>query len=61
MTKSMSKSTSIPSFLYTDEFNVDRLVKLRKEMNKIDEGKTKFTYMPYLSKLCHTLYYNSLN
>jgi 2-oxoisovalerate dehydrogenase E2 component (dihydrolipoyl transacylase) len=50
MTKSMTKSTSIPSFLYTDEFNVDRLVKLRKEMNKIDEGRTKFTYMPYFIK-----------
>ncbi len=50
MTKIMTQSTSIPSFLYTDEFNVDRLVKLRKEMNKIDEGRTKFTYMPYFIK-----------
>jgi len=50
MTKTMTQSTYIPSFLYTDEFNVDRLVKLRKEMNKISHGKTKFTYMPFFIK-----------
>ena len=50
MTKTMTQSTFIPSFLYTDEFNVDKLVKLRKEMNKIDGGRTKFTYMPFFIK-----------
>jgi 2-oxoisovalerate dehydrogenase E2 component (dihydrolipoyl transacylase) len=50
MTKTMTQSTLIPSFLYTDEFNVDKLVKLRQEMNKIDGGKIKFTYMPFFIK-----------
>jgi 2-oxoisovalerate dehydrogenase E2 component (dihydrolipoyl transacylase) len=49
MVKTMTQSSQIPSFLYTDEFNVDKLVKLRKEMNKID-NKVKLSYMPFFIK-----------
>jgi 2-oxoisovalerate dehydrogenase E2 component (dihydrolipoyl transacylase) len=50
MTKTMTHSTQIPSFLYTDEFNVDKLVKLRKEINKLDSKNLKISYMPFLIK-----------
>jgi 2-oxoisovalerate dehydrogenase E2 component (dihydrolipoyl transacylase) len=49
MVKTMTQSTKIPSFLYTDELNVDKLVRLRKEMNKIDT-KLKLSYMPFFIK-----------
>jgi 2-oxoisovalerate dehydrogenase E2 component (dihydrolipoyl transacylase) len=49
MVKTMTQSTQIPQFLYTDEFNVDKLVRLRKEMNKIDQ-KVKLSYMPFFIK-----------
>jgi len=49
MVKTMTQSTYIPSFLYTDELNVDKLVRLRKEMNKID-SKLKLSYMPFFIK-----------
>jgi 2-oxoisovalerate dehydrogenase E2 component (dihydrolipoyl transacylase) len=45
----MTQSSLIPSFLYTDEYNVDKLVKLRKELNKLD-NKMKMTYMPFIIK-----------
>lgn len=50
MTKSMTISNSIPSFLYSDEFNVDNLVALRKETNDLYEKDIKFSYMPYIIK-----------
>ncbi len=50
MTKTMTQSISIPSFLYSDEFNVDRLVSTRKEINKIEQGRIKFSYMPFFIK-----------
>lgn len=50
MTKSMTISNSIPSFLYSDEFNVDNLVSLRKETNELFEKDVKFSYMPYIIK-----------
>jgi 2-oxoisovalerate dehydrogenase E2 component (dihydrolipoyl transacylase) len=49
MVKTMTQSSIIPSFLFTDEYNVDKLVKLRKELNKLD-SKFKITYMPFLIK-----------
>jgi 2-oxoisovalerate dehydrogenase E2 component (dihydrolipoyl transacylase) len=49
MVKTMTQSSQIPTFLYTDEFNVDKLVKLRKEMNKVDQ-KIKLSYMPFFIK-----------
>jgi len=49
MVKTMTQSSHIPTFLYTDEFNVDKLVKLRKEMNKVDQ-KIKLSYMPFFIK-----------
>lgn len=50
MTKTMSQAADIPSFLFTDEINVDKLVKLRKDINKIQGNKLKITYMPFLIK-----------
>lgn len=51
MTKTMTQATSIPTFLFTDEYNVDALVKLRKEMNETIKAKTdKISYMPFLIK-----------
>lgn len=50
MNKTMSQSTSIPSFLFTDEYNVDTLVKLRKEMNKSSKDDFKISFMPFLIK-----------
>lgn len=34
MTKNMTQATSIPSFLFTDEFNLDKIIRLRKEINQ---------------------------
>lgn len=50
MTKTMTQSIQIPSFLYTDEFNVDKLTRVRSEMNRLEKGKFKFTYMPFFIK-----------
>ena len=48
MTKTMTLANQIPSFLYADEYNVDKLVKIRKEINKT--SKLKLTFMPFLIK-----------
>lgn len=48
MTKTMTLANQIPSFLYSDEYNVDKLVNLRKELNKT--SKVKLTYMPFIIK-----------
>jgi 2-oxoisovalerate dehydrogenase E2 component (dihydrolipoyl transacylase) len=48
MTKTMTLANQIPSFLYSDEYNVDKLVNLRKEINKT--SKIKLTYMPFIIK-----------
>jgi 2-oxoisovalerate dehydrogenase E2 component (dihydrolipoyl transacylase) len=49
MTKTMTQAADIPSFLFTDEYNVDKLVKLRKEINTLGVD-VKITYMPFLIK-----------
>jgi 2-oxoisovalerate dehydrogenase E2 component (dihydrolipoyl transacylase) len=49
MTKTMTQAADIPSFLFTDEYNVDKLVKLRKEINSLNKD-FKITYMPFLIK-----------
>lgn len=50
MTKTMTQATLISSFLFTDEFNVDKLVKIRKEINSTPGNKTKITYTPFFIK-----------
>lgn len=50
MTKTMTQATSISSLLFTDEFNVDKLVKIRKEINSTPGNKVKITYTPFLIK-----------
>ena len=50
MTKTMTQATLISSFLFTDEFNVDKLVKIRKEINSTPENKIKITYTPFFIK-----------
>ncbi len=49
MAKTMSKSSEIPSFLYTNEYNVDKLIKLRKEINKLNTNQ-KISYLPFIIK-----------
>jgi len=51
MTKTMTNSTLIPKFLFTDEFNVDKLVKMRSEANNLPGNKKlKLTYTPFFIK-----------
>jgi len=50
MTKTMTQATLIPSFLFTDEYNVDKLVKIRKDINSTPGNKTKLTYTPFFIK-----------
>lgn len=50
MTKSMTNANSIPSFLCSDEYNVDKLIKLREESNKLYDKKLKFSYLPFFIK-----------
>lgn len=49
MTKSMTKANSIPQFLYHDEYNVDQLIKLRQDTNKI-YSDLKFSFLPFIIK-----------
>jgi len=49
----MTKSNNIPSFLYTDDFNFDNLIKLRADINnsnKSDKSQVKLTFMPFVIK-----------
>lgn len=50
MTKTMTQSNSIPSFLYSDEYNVDRLVSLRNEVNTKYSKEAKLSFMPFIIK-----------
>jgi len=50
MTKTMTQASLISSFLFTDEFNVDKLVKIRKEINSTNGNKLKITYTPFFIK-----------
>ncbi len=50
MTKTMTQATLISSFLFTDEFNVDKLVKIRKEINSSPGNKLKITFTPFFIK-----------
>ena len=48
MTKTMIQANSIPSFLFTEEQDVDKLVKLRKEVNLTSKNETKITFTPFI-------------
>uniref|UniRef100_A0A1B6EFV7 Dihydrolipoamide acetyltransferase component of pyruvate dehydrogenase complex n=1 Tax=Clastoptera arizonana TaxID=38151 RepID=A0A1B6EFV7_9HEMI len=51
MTKTMTKSQSIPSFLYCDEVDMSKLVQLKKEIKPYLEKKgIKMSYLPFILK-----------
>lgn len=50
MTKSMTKATQIPSFLYTDEINASKLIRLREQANNSLRTNIKLSYMPFFLK-----------
>jgi 2-oxoisovalerate dehydrogenase E2 component (dihydrolipoyl transacylase) len=50
MTKVMTNANNIPSFLFSDEYNVDRLIKLRQDINTKYSKEFKFSYMPFIIK-----------
>lgn len=50
MTKSMTNANKIPSLLYSDEFNVDRLIELRHEINSKHHKDAKMSFMPFIIK-----------
>ena len=51
MTKTMTQANLIPSFLFTEELDVDKLVKLRKEVNSsAKENDVKITFTPFFVK-----------
>lgn len=47
MTKTMTDALQIPAFTFSDEFSVDKLTKLRKEL---EELKGKITVLPFFIK-----------
>ena len=50
MAKKMTEASYIPAFNYSDEYNVDRLIKLREELNKQYANEIKFSFMPFIIK-----------
>jgi 2-oxoisovalerate dehydrogenase E2 component (dihydrolipoyl transacylase) len=50
MTKSMTIANTIPQFLFNDEYNVDKLIKLRDETNKMYSKEIKFSFIPFFVK-----------
>lgn len=50
MTKSMTQANLIPSFLCSDEYNVDKLIRLREESNILYDKQLKFSYLPFFIK-----------
>ncbi|KAI1383200.1 2-oxoacid dehydrogenases acyltransferase-domain-containing protein [Hypoxylon trugodes] len=56
MFKTMTRSLSIPHFLYTDEVNFSQMYELRRRLNKVvsqsaREGEaSKLTYLPFIIK-----------
>ncbi len=51
MTKTMTNAIQIPRFLFKDEFNVDKLVKIRNEANNLPGNNIiKLTFTPFFIK-----------
>lgn len=50
MFKTMTKSLSIPQFLFTDELNVSTLSTLRKKLANDRNNPQKVTYLPFIIK-----------
>jgi 2-oxoisovalerate dehydrogenase E2 component (dihydrolipoyl transacylase) len=51
MTKTMTQANLIPSFLFTEELDVDKLVKIRKEINSsAKKNDVKITFTPFFIK-----------
>lgn len=50
MFKAMTKSLTIPHFLYTDELNVGRLAELRSRLKTNARNPQKFSYLPFVVK-----------
>ncbi|CEF67553.1 Lipoamide acyltransferase component of branched-chain alpha-keto acid dehydrogenase complex, mitochondrial [Strongyloides ratti] len=64
MVKTMSQALNVPHFGYNDEFYVDKLVEMRKDLKEISKEKgIKLSYMPMFIKACSLalLKYPSLN
>uniref|UniRef100_A0A0K0EJZ9 Dihydrolipoamide acetyltransferase component of pyruvate dehydrogenase complex n=1 Tax=Strongyloides stercoralis TaxID=6248 RepID=A0A0K0EJZ9_STRER len=64
MVKTMSQALNVPHFGYNDEFYVDKLVQMRKEIKEISKERgVKMSYMPMFIKACSLalLKYPSLN
>uniref|UniRef100_A0A0N4Z1T5 Dihydrolipoamide acetyltransferase component of pyruvate dehydrogenase complex n=1 Tax=Parastrongyloides trichosuri TaxID=131310 RepID=A0A0N4Z1T5_PARTI len=64
MVKTMSEALKVPHFGYNDEFNVDKLVVMRKELKELSKERgIKMSYMPMFIKACSLalLKYPSLN
>ncbi|XP_034824224.1 lipoamide acyltransferase component of branched-chain alpha-keto acid dehydrogenase complex, mitochondrial [Maniola hyperantus] len=51
MVKSMTESMKIPHFVFSDEYDVTKLVKSRQELNEMAQKRgVKLTYMPIIIK-----------
>ncbi|XP_045764630.1 lipoamide acyltransferase component of branched-chain alpha-keto acid dehydrogenase complex, mitochondrial [Maniola jurtina] len=51
MVKSMTESMKIPHFVFSDEYDVTKLVKSRQELNELAQKRgVKLTYMPIIIK-----------
>lgn len=50
MFKTMTRSLSIPHFLYADEIDVTALSKLRQRLNKQSSSAQKLSYLPFIIK-----------